>query len=442
MVRSLLKLYLLVILAAAAAVTAINTTFIPLFHEHFTATERENRRGYAFTLSQYLGPQRGKDRDAALSILQEQAREKFDLVDAASLTHLDAQQLADLAAGKLVLGYDAKDYYLPLRDGQILHALSEEEDHTNISVLAYALIALATLLSIIAWVWYHWRDLDKLQQAARDFGGGKLSTRANLPRRSNIAALATQFNEMAEQIEASIVHQREMMHGISHELKTPIARLEFGIALLQSAGTGDAERARQALRLEDLRRDVRELDELVTELLTLGQLEQGAAPMMLMRVSVSELIDSVAASLADEVADNKLTLSVHVTGPRPHHVCDPRLVARALLNLCRNATRYARSAIHLRAETDAAGRLRLTVEDDGPGIAPEERARIFEPFHRPDSSRNRHTGGFGLGLAIVRRIALLHGGQVGLDSGSEGGARFVIALPPMDERAMPGKPSI
>ncbi|MDR3382880.1 ATP-binding protein [Cupriavidus basilensis] len=441
MVRSLLKLYLLVILAAAGAVTVINNTFIPLFHEHFTETERESRKGYAFTLSQFLGPQQGPEREAALAILQKHSRELFDLVDAASLTHLDAQQRSDLAAGKLVLSQDAQNYYLPLRDGQILHAYSVEDDHTNISVLAYGLIALATLLSIIAWVWYHWRDLDKLQQAARDFGNGKLSTRANLPRRSNISALARQFNEMAEQIEASIVHQREMMHGISHELKTPIARLEFGIALLQSAGTGEAEQARQVLRLEDLRRDVRELDELVTELLTLGQLEQGAAPMMLMRVSVSELIDSVAASVANEVADNKLTLSAYASGPAPHHVCDPRLVARALLNLCRNATRYARSAIRLHAETDAAGTLTLTVEDDGPGIAPEERARIFEPFHRPDSSRNRHTGGFGLGLAIVRRIVLLHGGQVRLDSSSEGGARFVISLPAMDEPAMPGKPA-
>ncbi len=438
MVRSLLKLYLLVIVGAAAAVTVINTTFIPLFHEHFTETERESRKGYAFTLTEYLGPHRGKERDAALANLRKHAFEKFDLLERADLSQLDARQLRDIAAGKLVLSYDAKDYYLPLRDGQILHASSEEEDHTNISVLAYLLIALATLLSIVAWVWYHWRDLDKLQQAARDFGNGKLSTRANLTKRSNILGLARQFNEMAEQIEASIVHQREMMHGISHELKTPIARLEFGIALLQSAGSGEVEQARQALRLEDLRRDVRELDELVTELLTLGQLEQGAAPMMLMRVSVSELIDSVAASVANEVADRKLTLSVSASGPHPHHICDPRLVARALLNLCRNASRYAGGAIHLCAETDTAGTLRLTVEDDGPGVAPDERERIFEPFHRPDSSRNRHTGGFGLGLAIVRRIALLHGGQVRLDSGAAGGARFVITLPAMDKAGLAG----
>ncbi|KJK26219.1 histidine kinase [Burkholderiaceae bacterium 16] len=436
MVRSLLKLYLLVMLAAAAAVVAINYTFIPLFHEQFTESERVNRQGYAFVLSEYLAQHPGELRKGALEKLQAHALERFKLADDAELSRLDARQRQDIADGKLVLSYDAKDYYLPLRDGQVLHAHSVDVDNTNVDVVAYALIAFATLLSIVAWVWYHWRDLDKLQQAARDFGRGKLSTRADLPRRSNISELAMQFNEMAEQIEASIVHQREMMHGISHELKTPIARLEFGIALLQSAGAGEEEQARQAQRLEDLRRDVRELDELVTELLTLGQLEQGAAPMMLMRVSVGELIDSVAASVANEVADHKLTLSVHASGPLPHHVCDPRLVARALLNLCRNATRYARSAIQLRAETDAAGTLCLTVEDDGPGVVPEERARIFEPFHRPDSSRNRHTGGFGLGLAIVRRIALLHGGQVGLDSGSEGGARFVITLPAMDEPAV------
>ncbi|AOY94818.1 two-component sensor histidine kinase [Cupriavidus sp. USMAA2-4] len=438
MVRSLLKLYLLVMLAAAAAVIGINKTFIPLFHDIITAAERENRKGYVFALQHYLDQFPGARRDEGLRYLQAHALERFDMARATDIARLDASQQRDLHDGKLVLSRDGQHYYVPLHDGSILHAATVDSNNDlRISVVGYSLIALATLLSIVTWVWYHWRDLARLQQAARDFGAGQLSTRAKLSRRSNITELAQQFNEMAERIEASIVHQREMMHGISHELKTPIARLEFGIALLQSGGGGAQAEARQALRLDDLRKDVRELDELVTELLTLGQLEQGATPMLLMRVSVSELIDSVVASVANDVADQQLTLNAGTGGPVGHHVCDPRLVARALLNLCRNATRYARSAIRLHAETDAGGSLRLCVEDDGPGVPPEERERIFEPFHRPDASRNRHTGGFGLGLAIVRRIVLLHGGQVTLDSSDSGGARFVITLPPMAEPGMP-----
>lgn len=254
-----------------------------------------------------------------------------------------------------------------------------------------------------------------------------------------------------------------MMHGISHELKTPLARLEFGLALLQSPESPERQRERQMA----LRKDVRELDELVTELLTLSRLEQGEGHLVLMRVSVDELLDSVAASMSNDVADRSLTLSVNTRVPaadadvgRPasgtsaagapgsrtpvartpaYHVCDPKLVARALLNLLRNSTRYAQQTISLSAGAGAAGTLVLIVEDDGPGIPLADRGRVFEPFHRLDCSRDRHTGGFGLGLAIVRRVALVHGGDVRLEEAASGGARFVITLPalplPMNEAA-------
>ena len=202
-----------------------------------------------------------------------------------------------------------------------------------------------------------------------------------------------------------------------------------------------------------LRKDVRELDELVTELLTLSRLEQGDGAYGADAGIGDELLDSVAASMSNDVADRSLTLSVSTAGistaggaasngrrprsgfsyadcPTPtYHVCDPKLVARALLNLLRNSTRYAQQAISLSAAAGAAGALVLIVEDDGPGIPLAERGRVFEPFHRLDSSRDRHTGGFGLGLAIVWRVALVHGGDVRLEEAASGGARFVITLP-------------
>ncbi|WP_296223492.1 ATP-binding protein [Ralstonia sp. UBA689] len=427
MLKSLLKLYAMVVLAAALALIGVNKSFVWLFHDTLTHGEREVRKGYAFVLQEYLGHAPGGDRDAALARLNKNAWEQFNFVDPDTVPGLTAQQRRDLADHKLVLMTNGKDYYLPLRDGKVLHAHSEDMDYLGIQLIAYALIAIATLVPLLIWVWLHWRDLRALEEAARGFGAGKLSTRANLHRRSNIYALARQFNDMAERIQGSIQHQREMMNGISHELKTPIARLEFGIALLQSP----VSEAQRNLRLESLRRDVRELDDLVSELLALSRLEQGATHLVLMRVVVGEWLDSVVASVANDVADRQLTLTVHADGAPVHHVCDPRLAARALLNLIRNATRYARNTITLRAETGPAGALCLTVEDDGPGIAVPDRARVFEPFLRLDASRDRHTGGFGLGLAIVRRIALVHGGEVRLDASAGGGARFAVLLPAM-----------
>lgn len=429
MFKSLFKLYAMVVLAAALALVIVNKSFVWLFHDTLTRGEREVRKGYAFALQEYLD-HAGAARDAAIARLNQNAWERFDVVDPATVPALSAQQRRDLAEHKLVLLTNGKDYYLPLRDGAVLHAHADDMDYSRIQAMAYGLIAIAALLPLMLWVWSHWRDLRTLEDAARAFGAGKLSTRANLRKRSNVYALARQFDDMAERIQGSIQHQREMMNGISHELKTPIARLEFGIALLQSPLSDD----QRAVRVDALRRDVRELDELVTELLALSRLEQGATHLVLMRVAVGEWLDSVVGSVANDVADRQLALVVHADAAPTHHVCDPRLVARALLNLIRNAARYAQRTITIRAEAGPAGALCLTVEDDGPGIPPADRARVFEPFLRLDASRDRHTGGFGLGLAIVRRIALVHGGDVRLDAAPSGGARFAVQLPAM---AMP-----
>jgi two-component system OmpR family sensor kinase len=427
MLRSLIKLYLFVVLGGGASIVFINHAFPQLFHEYVTDEVRENFKPYAFAMAYYLEQHPGALREAALTTLKQRGGSGFELLALQDVApRLDAEQLNDLREGKVVLSLDAEEYYLPLPDGIVAHAPLDTQTSNGIEALAYGLLALATLLSVLLWVHYHWRDLRKLQDAARAFGAGRWSTRVQLSRKSNIYNLSQQFNEMARQIEDTIQQQRDLMHGISHELKTPLARLEFGIALLQTPQDSERERERQLA----LRKDVRELDELITELLTLSRLEQGTGSQVLMRVSVAELIDSVAADMAHDLAERALHLSVLVDGAPDHHVCDPRLVARALLNLLRNGMRYARRTIVLRAEAGAAGALVLSVEDDGPGIPPDARARVFEPFYRQDASRDRHTGGFGLGLSIVRRVALVHGGDVVLEEAHTGGARFVITLPP------------
>lgn len=454
MLRSLIRLYLIVVIGGGLAIAFVNTSFSQLFHERVTQTERGADRTYAFVLEDYLQRHAGPERAAALAELKKHGSDGFRLMTTDEVEPLvGKRQWRELRDGKLVLDYDTTNYFLPLPDGIVIYARRGDSTTVEIQALAYALLALATLLSVVVWVHYHWRDLRKLEAAARTFGSGALSTRVKLSSKSNIYDLSQQFNEMAQRIEASILHQREMMHGISHELKTPLARLEFGLALLQSPESPERQRERQLA----LCKDVRELDDLVTELLTLSRLEQGDGHLVLMQVSVGELLDSVAASMANDVADRSLTLSVSTAGVSAagsaagsavgtatarapvsrmpitrtptYHVCDPKLVARALLNLLRNSTRYARQAISLSAAANAADALVLIVEDDGPGIPLAERGRVFEPFHRLDSSRDRHTGGFGLGLAIVRRVALVHGGDVRLEEAVSGGARFVITLP-------------
>ncbi|WP_175721983.1 ATP-binding protein [Burkholderia anthina] len=425
MLRPLIRLYLIVILCVAASIAFIQISFDRIFYERAAQAQRDSLTTYAFVLNDYLERHPGAQRMLALRELAQHGNEGFDFMTMADArAQLSGAPLRDLDGGKITISYDGKDYYMPLADGSVLHARPIQPFDLDIKIYAYLLLALAALLAVVLWISYHWRDLRKLQEAARAFGAGHLSTRVKLSGRSNVYELSQQFNDMAERIEASIKQQREMMHGISHELKTPLARLEFGLALL--AETDEDDRTRE--RRDALRRDVRELDELVTELLTIGRLEQGASELAPMEVVVDALIDSVAGNVANDIADRGLVLDVSSTGT-PAHVCDPKLVARALLNLIRNGARYALHTVRLSATSDASGALILSVDDDGPGIPVDDRARVFEPFQRLDSSRDRQTGGFGLGLAIVRRVALVHGGDVRLEDSPLGGARFVITLP-------------
>lgn len=426
MLRPLIKLYLIVILCCAAAIVFVQWSFDRIFYERAAQAQRATLTTYAFVLNDYLERHPGGKRTLALHELAKYGNERFGFLTMADArAQLTGAPLRDLDSGRIAISYNGRNYYMPLADGSVLHARPIEPADLDIKIYAYGTIALAALFAVALWISYHWRDLRKLQAAAHAFGAGNLSTRVKLSGRSNIYELSQQFNDMAERIEASIKQQREMMHGISHELKTPLARLEFGLALLAESD----ESGRMRERRDELRRDVRELDELVTELLTIGRLEQGTSELAPMDVVVDALIDSVAGNVANDLADRGITLGVSTTGAPATHVCDPKLVARALLNLIRNSARYAARTVLLSATHDASGALVLSVDDDGPGIPVADRARVFEPFQRLDSSRDRQTGGFGLGLAIVRRVALVHGGNVRLEDSPLGGARFVISLP-------------
>ncbi|KWO39678.1 histidine kinase [Burkholderia sp. MSMB1459WGS] len=431
MLRPLLRLYLVVILCVGASIVFIQLSFDRIFYERVAQAQRDSLTTYAFVLNDYLERHPGAQRELALRELALHGREGFGFMSMADArAQLSGAPLRDLDAGRIAISYDGKDYYMPLADGSVLHARPIEAPDLDIRIYAYMLLALATLFAVVLWIHHHWRDIRRLQDAARAFGAGMLSTRVKLSGKSNIYELSQQFNDMAARIEASIKQQREMMHGISHELKTPLARLEFGLALLADSD----ETGRMRERRDALRRDVRELDELVTELLTIGRLEQGASELAPMEVVVDALLDSVAGNVADDIADRGIALDVSTLDAPAAHVCDPKLVARALLNLIRNGARYASRKVVLAATRDRSGALVLSVDDDGPGIPAAERARVFEPFQRLDSSRDRQTGGFGLGLAIVRRVAQVHGGDVRLEDSALGGARFVITLP---VRALP-----
>lgn len=292
------------------------------------------------------------------------------------------------------------------------------------NILVWSLITLLQFGTLLLWLRMHWRDLERLSIAADRFGEGNLTARAALPDRSSVAPLARRFDGMATRIETLVTTQNEMVNAISHELRTPITRFGFGLALLQAARDDD-ERQRHA---KALGHDVAELDELVSELLSYGALNRAGRTPERHLTRMGELIDSVLGGLTLEMELLGVTCAVEIQASAERAVLDPRLTARALINLVKNATRYCHGRITIRALA-LLDRLVIHVDDDGIGIPAAERDTIFEPFHRLDRSRDRSTGGFGLGLAIAKRASEAQGGRLRALVSPLGGARFELTLP-------------
>ena len=286
------------------------------------------------------------------------------------------------------------------------------------------LIGAALLACLLFWLRPHWRDLERLKNTAERFGKGHLGERTLLPPSSNIGSLAKVFDTMAGDIEILLNQQRDLLNAVSHELRTPLTRLDFGLALALSDELPAASRE----RLQGLVAHIRELDELVLELLSYSRLQNPARLPEQVEVSLDEFIDSILGSVDEELESPQIVIDVRLHGHLERFSLDPRLTARAIQNLLRNAMRYCERRIQIGVQVTPQG-CEIWVDDDGIGIPEDERERIFEPFYRLDRSRDRATGGFGLGLAISRRALEAQGGSLTVEASPLGGARFRLWLP-------------
>lgn len=285
-------------------------------------------------------------------------------------------------------------------------------------------LALMVAFAVLVWVYPLWRDLRHLGRSARLFGEGQLDARALLPKRSVLYRLAGTFDGMADRIQGLISSHKELTNSVSHELRTPIARLRFGMEMLQGSSDGQE----QARYLQSMQADIDELDTLVAELLTYARFDRQTPDLDFKRQKIAPWLDSVLESETFEMAGVALSCRLDVAIERADARFEPRLMARALHNLVQNAGRYAKKAVHV-AFTRNATHCMISVDDDGPGIPPDKREAVFEAFTRLDVSRERGTGGYGLGLAIVNRIAQWHGGHVSVQVSELGGARFMLEWP-------------
>lgn len=273
--------------------------------------------------------------------------------------------------------------------------------------------------------------LGQLETVIKRMGDGDFTARADASRQDAVGQLAGTFNGMGEHIRRLIESQQEMTRAVSHELRTPVARLRFGLEILADYD----EKGVMGERLEALDADIEELDTLIDEILTFAKLQEGMPSLELEKVDMPDLMRQICDEIYpisdkagvrvefDEEALKRVPIALRqADGER-------RYLHRILQNLVTNAIRYGDSQVRIRYFVEGNNAC-LEVDDNGEGIPEAERERIFEPFARLDKSRQKKSGGYGLGLSIVGRIMEWHGGYVDVSQSDDlGGARFRVVWP-------------
>ncbi len=253
--------------------------------------------------------------------------------------------------------------------------------------------------------------LEALKQGVETFGGGALGHRVDASGRDEVAAVGATFNRAAERIETLVRSHQSLLANASHELRSPLARLKMAVALY-----GDAEGLHRDRLRREIDTNVAELDALVEEVLLASRLDAAQA------LDAEEPVNLLAMA-AEEAA----RVGGHASGADVVVQGSERLLRRAMRNLLENARRYGGQEVEIDIALQGQDRVQFRVCDRGPGVPVVHRERIFEPFFRLPGHAERE-GGVGLGLSLVRQIALRHGGQVECQARQGGGSCFVVTL--------------
>ncbi|MDR9751759.1 ATP-binding protein [Pseudomonas sp. SZMC_28357] len=430
MLRILVRLYLVTIVSFSAAIYLMPDLVVKVFQERFISYNLDYSRG----LQTLMVKQFRAVPEAQWPAVAAQMDKEFAPLHIV-LSRIDDPEFSAIERERLQRGDNVvrvgdwgwRTLAAAPLDGQTAVKMIVPPDPMDVDLLYWSinvLIGAALLGCLLIWLRLHWRDLERLKGTAERFGKGHLGERTQIAASSNIGSLAHVFDTMAADIECLLNQQRDLLNAVSHELRTPLTRLDFGLALALSDDLPQASRE----RLQGLVAHIRELDELVLELLSYSRLQNPARLPERVEVALDEFIDSILGSVDDELESPEIVIDVALHNQLERFTLDPRLTARAIQNLLRNAMRYCEKRIQVGVQVCPKG-CEIWVDDDGIGIPEDERERIFEPFYRLDRSRDRATGGFGLGLAISRRALEAQGGTLTVQASPLGGARFRLWLP-------------
>lgn len=401
--------------------------------------------GLGWGIDRWYSAQFADEEDPALSAYKNMGRELARLVDAGipSSSWMKASAVQpqltaysdfplpddvkrDFEAGEPLLlesGNQLTLHFYLARQQQVLSLTLPDELHqeTN-NALRWLLTLLfygGVILMVLIWLYPLLRRLALLRKSAQAFGAGDLQVRIAADKHSYIQTIEQDFNRMAQRIEQLVADNKLLSRGLSHDLRTPLARLRFGLDVLEEANLT----AGQQQNLAHLNRDLIAMESLVEALLNYARLEQANITFIPKPIQLAEFV----VHLCEDFYRGQVDVFI-ATSAQPLQVQgDPEYLAMLVHNLVQNALRYGRGRVQVSVQL-LDDQVQLQVEDNGSGIPQSEREKVLKPFYRSEGSHHQGRG-HGLGLAIVERIAQWHGASLQLsESAALGGLKVAVVF--------------
>jgi signal transduction histidine kinase len=359
------------------------------------------------------------ERAALATVLGEKLKLELDVLESADISSATPME----SGPRELTDDDGRTYYLWQSDalkGAIRLGPFEPPSESIVMRFLPVIFYASILLIVGLWLRPLLRDLRVLTTASQKFATDYREPLDTASHTTQLTSLATNLDDMSARVSQLIQSQKEMTAALSHEMRTPLARVRFAAAVLE----GEVDESLRG-QLRAVNADVQQIDDLISDMLDYARLDHPGLRMSCQNVPLAPWLRQVLVSCPPH--QKNVTTSQH-SGMDTAWM-EPRLMELALSNLLANALRYAKQRVNITVMRDKE-MFRLVVEDDGEGIPESDRTAVFRAFTRLDTSRNRDTGGFGLGLAIVARIAALHRGRVVAESSTTlGGARISMEWP-------------
>ena len=395
-----------------------------------TDVGEQHFRLMAILLSNELGRVKAEGRKSRLEELSEFFIPELSIVPIDTLK-LDGQQLSrvkrfDVVVSESHVGSSYTEIYSRLPNSDVVLKVGPIENFTAATVSVMAVIILLGILITGAVGYMLVRRLEQrlssIEQGISDFARDPVHLSLEDQRTDAIGQLADSVNGMSQRIHHLVSDQKQMLQAISHELRTPISRLKFRLEIMEGSElTATAEKA-----LQGVRSDISEMDNLITEAVSFNK---GASQIHPKRFSILDVVKEVIANM--EVEYGNVTFDVS-DDQDSQVVQDKTLTRRVLLNLIQNACKYGNGMVKIQV-VNLSQHVNVYVQDNGSGIDIDRRQSVFSPFTRLEVSRNKETGGIGLGLAVVKNICEILGYRVLIKDSELGGASFELSIPKGEE---------